>query len=222
MADQFVFDIFGVGFNEYHLGVAGVFALVALIAVLKATVWKKELAKLRALFNEMDEEKTKYYDRCKDLEAENKNLQEKLLQKDQKLEEEREKLKEKEGRMKEGSRNLEEGLLKIEAMKESLDHHRIRIGSLEKEKEGLNQQIRDLKKQLTQISSIHKQELESQRDSYELKINELKGKTKDLMTQFADEKEQKLKDLQEEVEKLRETNQKLKERLGLWESVGDL
>ena len=219
---EVIYSVVGTDFTAIHLGVVALGFVLALVVFLKARVWKSELAKLQDMFNEMDEEKTKYYDRSGDMEAENKDLKEKIRLTNVKYEEEKEKLMERERSLEDGSKSVEDGLMKISAMKDSLDHHRTRIGEQQKEKDKLADEIRSLKNQLTDISSRHKSELSSQRSVSEAKIAEIKGKTKDIVKEFTGEKEERLRAIEEENAELKKTNDKLKERLGLWESVGDL
>ncbi len=219
---EVIYSVAGTDFTVIHVVLIALGFVIALIVFLKARVWKSELAKLQDMFNEMDEEKTKYYDRSSDMEGENKDLKEKIRLTNVKYEEEKERLKERERSLEDGSKSVEDGLMKISAMKDSLDHHRTRIGEQQKEKDKLADEIRSLKNQLTDISSRHKSELSSQRSTYEAKIAEIKGKTKDIVKEFTGEKEERLRAIEGENAELKKTNDKLKERLGLWESVGDL
>ena len=60
------------------------------------------------------------------------------------------------------------------------------------------------------------------KNKFQSRADELKIKTKEAVAKFTEEKDRTISALKSENEELKQKVVKLKEKLGLWESVGDL
>ncbi len=214
MADPIII-IAGETFTAVHIVIFTILLAAAIFGILKWKSHAKKTESFQKMIAEMDHDKAMLYDRSESLEKENREMREKLEKMEREYSEKMKEIQEKETRMAESSEKLDEGLLKIKAMKDTIEMHRLKIGELEKEN-------LDIKKELDRVKEEYERELSLTKNKFQSRADELKIKTKEAVAKFTEEKDRTISALKSENEELKQKVVKLKEKLGLWESVGDL
>ncbi len=214
MADPVIL-IAGEAFTAVHIAIFTILLAAAIFAISKWKSHARKTASFQNMIAEMDHDKAVLYDKSESLEKENKKIREKLEKMETEYSEKTKEIKEREIRMTESSKKLDEGLLKINAMKDTIEMHRLKIGELEKEN-------LEIKKEFDRVKDDHEKELSLTKNKFQSHADELKSKTKEAVAKFTEEKDRTISTLRAENEELKQKVVKLKEKLGLWESVGDL
>ncbi len=207
--------ILGVEFEAVHLSAVGASLFIALLAIIKWSTNARRMDSLLKVVNESDSEKAHMYNRAKDLEGENKRLSTNLTNLENEYRERAQALEEGEKRIRIESKRLEDELLKIKGVKEGLELHRSKVGTLEMEKAELQRKLKDAMAAYEEEFAVERRKLESQ-------LREVKERTKEVVDELSREKDAEIKKLREENQQLRGMVEKLRERLSLWEAVGDL
>ena len=128
---------------------------------------------------------------------------------------------------------VNESLGEILAIKEALSHHRMRVGKLEKEKEALLKEIRDLKAEHKNEKEEIKNEFEAQKERIKNEVvdgksrleeekEEIREKAKETIMRHEKERAMLISKLQLENKKLKNAVSKMKDKLGIWEKIEDL
>ncbi len=202
-------------FRTVHISLIAVSLGIALLSVLKYRAAAGKANKLFRTITESDSEKGHMYSKMKDLEQTNKSLSEKLTRLESEYKERVAALAAGEKKVKEESQRLEDELLKIKSVKDLLEKHRERIGELEREK-------RELTIKVEEASSSVEEEFGKEKRKLEHEMREMKERTQELVEELTREKTREIEKIKKENLELNEKIGKLKDRLSLWESVGDI
>lgn len=208
-------EILGVEFGTVHLSAVAASLFLTLLAIIKWRATARKMDSLLKIVNEADSEKAQMYNRLRDLEAENKRLNTNLTNIENEYRERVQALEEGEKRIRIESKKLEEEFLKIKGVKEALELHRSKVGSLEMEKGELQRKLKD-------AMATYEEEFASERRKLESQLREVKERTKEVVDELSREKDAEIKKLKDENQQLKGMVEKLRERLSLWEAVGDL
>lgn len=203
MAD--IIDIPGiVTLNEIEVSVIALLIVSLVLIFFKWHVQSKRAKSLQKMVGVMDTEKAEMYSKLKSFEDENSSLNEKFKKMEKDYSEKMQVVGEKEGALDENSKAVKSKLLEIKGMEDTIDMHRVKIGRLEIEKSDLERRLESATKDIDKKMSREKEKLKSH-------AKELKEKTQEAVEV-----------LKKENEAFKKKYQKVKERLGLWESVKDL
>ncbi|MFQ6136251.1 MAG: hypothetical protein ACE5PM_03625 [Candidatus Hydrothermarchaeales archaeon] len=213
----------------------GVVILLALILTFLLYQFKirKRGRVVRKVPGKEDKERIAMAAKIEELEMENREMRERLRKIELEQVEGGEAIVEKTEGLERKMAELDEELIQIEAMKDALEHHRVRVGKLENEKTKLLKEIRDLKslhkeereklvKEFEKEREKLKREFEEERKRLKEEKEEVKRKAKKTIMKHEKDRSGLINRLEAENKKLKEAINKMKEKLGIWESIEDI
>jgi chromosome segregation ATPase len=189
--------------DTVQLSIIAVLLVAFLVALIKWRVLATRTKSMQKMVDEMDTEKADMYSKLKNIEDENASLREKFDSMKKEYSEKSQMVTEKERSLDENSKTVNEKLKEIQAMEETIEMHRMKIGRLEIEKSDLERKLDAATKDMDKQMSLEKDKLKS-------RAQELTQKTKET-----------LGGIKKENEELKKKYESIKERLSLWESVND-
>lgn len=190
----------------------GVVSVAAAAAIYKARSNAQEAAQLKETVEGMERGRGELQGRVKVLEEESLALKRREEELQRKYEADLKALKDRERRVIEDSQKLEEGLAQINVLKETIELHRLKVGTLERNKIALRKryeaEIEELREKVRALTETTKDQVYAEKERLEKEVGELKGKLKELM-----EASSGIERLKAENEALREELAKAKEEL---------
>ncbi len=153
--------------DNLALQVGIILILAAIIALLlyhiKIGKKKRQRKPKKAASKDEDEKKVAMASKIEELQAENVELRERLKSLELKQVEDIGDLGKQKSEVEQKTAELDDGLAEILAIKEALNHHRMRVGQMEKEKTDLLKEISDLKASHHEEKEALKKELEAEK-----------------------------------------------------------
>ncbi|MFQ5975499.1 MAG: hypothetical protein ACE5J5_04180 [Candidatus Hydrothermarchaeales archaeon] len=216
-----------------QIGVILFLALIITFLLYKLKIGKKRKRVIKKVSRREDEEKVAMVAKIEELQAENVELRERLQSLELKQVEDVGDFTKKKDELEQIEAEVNENLAEILAIKGALNHHRIKVGQLEKEKAALSKEISDLKGSHKNEIEVLKKEFEAEKERIKKEIEEEKGKleeeregmkskAKDTIMRHEKERATLISKLEKENKKLKQAVQKMKEKLGIWESIEDI
>ncbi len=207
--------------------------ITLIIYYLKIGRRKQKRKVVKKVSKREDEEKIAMVAKIEELQKENVDLRERLQGLELKQMEDVNDFSKKREEIEQKSAEVNEGLGEILAIKEALNHHRMRVGQLEKEKKVLfnemselkannKNEIAALKKEFDAEKESLKNDLEDERKKQEEGEGKIKEKAKETIMRHEEERAALITKLERENKKLKQAVQKMKEKLGIWEPIEDI
>lgn len=218
------------------LQVGIILILAAIIALLLYHIKrgkKKRRKTVKKISKGEDEKKVAMASKMEELQSENVELRERLKSLELKQVEDIGDLGKQKSDLEQKTAELDDGLAEILAIKEALNHHRMRVGQMEKEKTDLLNEISDLKarhheekeslkKEFDAEKERLKKDIETEKKKFEEGEGEIKARAKGTIMRHERERAALIAKLQSENAKLKQAVQKMKEKLGIWERIEDI
>ncbi len=221
--------------DNLALQVGIILILAAIITLLLYHIkrGKKRRKTVKKVSKGEDEKKVAMASKMEELQSENVELRERLKSLELKQVEDIGDLGKQKSDLEQKTAELDDGLAEILAIKEALNHHRMRVGQMEKEKTDLLKEISDLKarhheekealkKEFEVEKERLKKDIEAEKKKFEDGEGEIKARAKETIMRHEKERAALITKLQSENAKLKQAVQKMKEKLGIWESIEDI
>ncbi len=216
-----------------QVGIILILATIIILLMYHIKIRKKRGKSVKKVSKGEDEKKVAMASKMEELQAENVELRERLKSLELKQVEDIGDLGKQKSDLEQKTAELDEGLAEILAIKEALNHHRMRVGQMEKEKTDLLKEISDLKARHHEEKEVLKKEfdaekerlkkdIEAEKKKFEEGEGEIKARAKETIMRHEKERAALITKLQSENAKLKQAVQKMKEKLGIWESIEDI
>lgn len=190
---------------EVMQALLGIVAVAAAAAIYKARSSSQEAAQLKEIVEGMERERGDLLGRVKALEEESAALRRREEELQRKYEADFKALKDRERKVIEDSQKLEEGLAQINVLKETIELHRLKVGTLERDKISLRKkyeaETEKLREKVKALTERTKDQVYAEKERLEKEVGELK------------EKLQEFVDASSSIERLKAENEALKEEL---------
>ncbi len=216
-----------------QVGIILILATIITLLLYHIKIGKKRRKSVKKVSKGEDEKKVAMASKIEELQSENVELRERLKSLELKQVEDIGDLGKQKSDLEQKTAELDEGLAEILAIKEALNHHRMRVGQMEKEKTDLLKEISDLKarhheekealkKEFETEKERLKKDIEAEKKKFEEGEGEIKERAKETIMRHERERAALIAKLQSENAKLKQAVQKMKEKLGIWESIEDI